>query len=152
MTKKQIVQISILILFLYIGIYSLLSGFGFYMNIFEYGYNYSHYFSLITVLLLSSIYIIYNKKDCSFSPYIRLSLYFIILIIVSSRIFMYYSFHYYSNYFLNTDFLAKKMIEVVLRFVLSFDIVLAILASSVLILNKAESYQKIKIGKRVIKI
>lgn len=147
MKKRQIFQILGLLAFLYLGIYLLISGVGLGMHLFDYEYNYANYFFLITILLISAIYIIYSQKDYKFVAYLRLFLSLTILAIVFNRLALYSSFYYDYNLSFTNTFLWGKIIETIFSFFINPSMILAVLVSGVLLLNKPPKSQVIKIGR-----
>lgn len=147
MTKKQIIQILGLLAFLYLSIYLLISGVGLGMSLFKENYDYQTYFFLISSLLLAAIYIIYSQKDYKFVAYLRFFLSLIILAIVLNRLALYTSFYYDYNISLSDSFLWGKAMDTIFSFFINPSMILAVLISGVLILNKPLKSQVIKIGR-----
>ncbi len=145
MTKKQIIQILFLIAFLYLGVYLLLIGFGYNMSLYQYDYGYDYYFSLISVLLLLTTYIIYSKKDCRAVVLLRFFLYLIILVAIFGRLFVYFSVYRYYPVSFSFDFLWKVFFKGFLSFFLSFNMLLAVLTFATLVLNKPLKFRIFKI-------
>lgn len=147
MSKKQIIQLVVLVLFLYMGVYSLLSGFGLCVDLMDYVYGYDVYFALISVLLLLGIYVSYSQTDYKFVKYLRILLYFFVFFIVIDRIKMYCSIYNYYSIPFETDFFWLKVVSGIGSFFVSFWMILAILTSGVLIFNKPPKTKILKIGR-----
>lgn len=73
MKTKQIIQLVILTLFLYLGIFFMKNG-----DYFEY---YDIY-GLLTLVILSGLYVIYSKKENKFTEYFRILLYAILAVLI----------------------------------------------------------------------
>lgn len=135
MSKKQIIQLSVLTFFLYLGVFFMKNS-----NYFEY----YHIYGLITLIILSGAYVIYSKKDNKFVEYFRIALYIILGILV----YMFLDNNiFYSSYHFYTELMGYKPQEAFYVIFTGFDFMYILMVSAVLLLNKPVNHRVFKIGK-----
>lgn len=135
MSKKQIIQLAILTFFLYLGV--------FFMKDSDY-FEYYDIYGLMTLVILSGLYVIYSKKENKFIEYFRISLYVVfavlIYIFLDNNIF-YSSYHFY------TEIMGYKPQEAFYVIFTGFDFMYILMVSAILLLNKPVNHKSFKIGK-----
>ena len=135
MTKKQIIQLAVLTFFLYLGV--------FFMKESPYSEYYDIY-GLMTLVILSGVYIVYSKADNKFVNSLRIFLYTIlgvlIYIFLDNNVF-------YSSYHLYTAVMNYKPLEALYIILTGFDFIYVLLISAVLMFNPAVNHKTIRIGK-----
>jgi len=140
MTKKQIVQLVVLIFFLYLGV--------FFMKNSDY-FEYYDIFGLITLVMLSGLYVVYSKKDNKFVGYSRIGFYIILGILV--YIFLDNNI-FHSSYYFYTELMKYKPLEALYIIFTGFDFIYILMVSAVLLLNKPVKHKSFKVGPLTIKI
>lgn len=138
MSKKQIIQLVILTFFLYLGV--------FFMKYNDYSEYYDIY-GLMTLVILSGLYIIYSQKDNKFSEYFRVFLY----------IFLAFLIYYFLNnntfsYHVYTTMLEYSPFQAVYIILTGFDFIYVLMISSILLFNNPVKHRHFKIGKFSINI
>ena len=134
MSKKQIIQLSILAFCLYLGIFFVMDD----------GEYYDAY-GLVTILFLLGLYVIYSQKDFKFVKYLRISLYIILGIVIYG--FISENFGYSSSYSIYVDWMGARPFEALRIILLDFYLVYFLIISAVLLLNKSPKVKTLKIGK-----
>lgn len=134
MTKKQIIQLSILTFFLYLIIFYLMVG----------GYEYYDAFVVLSLTILLGLFIIYSKKDCKFSNYLKILLYIILAYLIYSIIDNVVSF-----YSLSLRIFYNETPFGVFCYLLKngFNLLYALITSAVLLLNKPARVKTFRIWK-----
>jgi hypothetical protein len=135
MLKKQIIQIFALIFFLYLGVFRMMIG----------GWEYYDVYGLITLILLSGLYVIYSQKNQKIIEYFRIFLYFIlgflIYVFIDNTFGYGGAFSFYSRYFGYTSF---QSLYVILT---GFDIIYILMISAILLFNRPTKLRNFRIGK-----
>lgn len=135
MSKKQIIQLAVLTFFLYLGVFFLKSS--------EYAVYYDIYV-LLTLVILSGIYVIYSQKRDKLVEYFRIFLYmllgFLVYIFLDHNVF-------FNSYHLYREVIGFKPVDALYMIFTGFDFLYILLITAVLIFNKPEKYLNFKIGK-----
>lgn len=140
MTKKQIIQLLVLTFFLYLGVFRLMHE----------GWEYYDVYGLITLLLLSGLYVVYSQKESKFIEYFRIFLYFVlcwqVYLFIDSNFKYGGSFSFYSLYFGLSPFQSLYII------LTSFNTIYILMISAILLFNKPLEFKHLKIGKLIISL
>ena len=140
MSKKQIIQLAILTSFLYLGV--------FFMKDSSY-FEYYDIYGLLTLVILSGLYVIYSKKENKFTEYFRILLYAILAVLI--YIFLDNNL-FYSSYHFYTEVMNYKPIEALYIIFTGFDFIYVLIISALLLFNKPKQYKELKLGFFTIKI
>ena len=135
MSKKQIIQLVILTFFLYLGV--------FFMKDSDY-FEYYDIYGLMTLVILSGLYVIYSKKENKFIEYFRISLYAILAVLI--YIFLDNNI-FYSSYHFYTELMGYKPTDALYIIFTGFDFMYILMVSAILLLNKPVNHKSFKIGK-----
>ncbi len=140
MSKKQIIQLAILAFFLYLGV--------FFMKDSSY-FEYYDIYGLLTLVILSGLYVIYSKKENKFTEYFRILLYAILAVLI--YIFLDNNL-FYSSYHFYTEVMNYKPLEALYIIFTGFDFIYVLMISALLLFNKPKQYKEFKLGFFTIKI
>ena len=134
MSKKQIIQLLLLLLFLCVSIFFMVVG--------EWGY--LDIYALMSLVFLSGFYVIYAKKNFKFVKYLR----FFTYTILSLLIFLFFN-NNFSSYGLYSFYIYEGYNRLVsLKMVLnSYSLYYILMILSVLLFNKPLKSAILKIGK-----
>jgi len=135
MKTKQIVQLAALTLFLYLGV--------FFMKDSDY-FEYYDIYGLVTLVILSGLYVVYSKKENKFIEYFRISLYAILAVLI--YIFLDNNI-FYSSYHFYTEMMGYKPADALYIIFTGFDFIYVLMISAVLLFNKPVKHKVLKIGK-----
>lgn len=140
MSKKQIIQLAILTFFLYLGV--------FFMKESSYFEHYDIY-GLLTLVILSGLYVIYSKKENKFTEYFRISLYAILAVLI--YIFLNNNL-FYSSYHFYTEVMSYKPLEALYIIFTGFDFIYVLMISALLLFNRPTKHKVFKVGKLTISL
>jgi len=137
MSKKQIIQLSVLTLCLYLGVFFLMEG----------GYEYDSVYLLITLLSLLGIYVIYSQKDSRFIKYLRIFLHVVIVLMAVGLIrdYSFYNFNYPASF--PIEHIGYKVFRTLRAIIFDFLPIYMLLIAGVLLLNKPSKVRTLKIGR-----
>lgn len=135
MSKKQIIQLAILTFFLYLGV--------FFMKDSSY-FEYYDIYGLLTLVILSGLYVIYSKKENKFTEYFRILLYTILAVLI--YIFLDNNL-FYSSYHFYTEVMNYKPLEALYIIFTGFDFIYVLMISALLLFNKPVKHKVFQVGK-----
>lgn len=137
MTKKQIIQLAVLGLCLYLGVFFMMAPDPNY-------YEYYDMFGLITLLALLGVYVIYSQRNNKFMRYFRILLY-VILVFLIVRFFDLYIFYGYTSGLYTSS--VSNPFKHLIMVLLNFRPIYMILITGVLLLNKPVAAKTLKLGR-----
>lgn len=140
MSKKQIIQLAILTFFLYLGV--------FFMKDSSY-FEYYDIYVLLTLVILSGLYVIYSKKENKFTEYFRILLYAILAVLI--YIFLDNNL-FYSSYHFYTEVMNYKPLEALYIIFTGFDFIYVLMISALLLFNRSAKHKVFKVGKLTISL
>lgn len=135
MSKKQIIQLLLLTLFLYLGVFFLITG----------GWEYYDVYFLISLVLLSGLYVIYGQKEYQFVKYLRI-LFYVTLGFLACQFIIENFIGYTSNYSFYVS-QENSPLEVLKMIFNSFPFFYILMVFSVLLFNKPLKKATFKLGK-----
>lgn len=135
MNKKQVIQIFALTFFLYLGIFRMMVG----------GWEYYDVYGLITLVLLSGLYVIYSQQNQKIVEYFRIFLYFILGFLIYT--FVDNTFGYFGAFSFYTRIVGYTQFQSLYVILTGFDTIYILMMFAILLFNKPEKLRNFRIGK-----